>query len=118
MISCAGGTRFSRGRYGVVERFNHSFPVRHSRPGFRATIEIGAGLGEHLSHEQLSAEQERNYVTVELRQNMADRLSESHPRVQTHSRRLPDATSVRRRDFRSLSRYPRPRASAQFAGLY
>jgi SAM-dependent methyltransferase len=70
-------------RYGVVERFNHSFPVRHSRPGFRATMEIGAGLGEHLSYEQLSPEQERNYVTVELRQNMADRLSEIHPRVQT-----------------------------------
>lgn len=70
-------------RYGVVERFNHSFPVRQSRPGFRATMEIGAGLGEHLSYEQLSAEQERNYVTVELRENMAARLSEAHPRVQT-----------------------------------
>ena len=71
------------GRYGVVERFNHSFPVRRSRSGFRATIEIGAGLGEHLSHERLTAEQERDYVAVELRQNMADRLSGAHPRVQT-----------------------------------
>ncbi len=70
-------------RYGMVDRFNHSFPVRHSRPGFRATIEIGAGLGEHLSYEHLSAEQERNYVAVELRENMAARLSEAHPRVQT-----------------------------------
>jgi SAM-dependent methyltransferase len=70
-------------RYGVVERFNHSFPVRHSRPGFRATMEIGAGLGEHLSYEHLSAEQERNYVAVELRDNMAARLSEAYPRVQT-----------------------------------
>ena len=33
-------------RYGMVERFNHSYPVRHSRPGFRSTMEIGAGLGE------------------------------------------------------------------------
>ena len=70
-------------RYGMVERFNHSFPVRHSRPGFRATIEIGAGLGEHLNYEQLSAEQERSYVAVELRENMAERISEAHPRVQT-----------------------------------
>jgi SAM-dependent methyltransferase len=70
-------------RYGVVERFNHSFPVRQSRPGFRASMEIGAGLGEHLSYERLSAEQERNYVAVELRQNMAARLSEAHPRIQT-----------------------------------
>jgi len=70
-------------RYGMVERFNHSFPVRYSRPGFRATIEIGAGLGEHLSHEHLSADQERSYVAVELRDNMAERISEAHPRVQT-----------------------------------
>jgi SAM-dependent methyltransferase len=70
-------------RYGMVERFNHSFPVRYSRPGFRATIEIGAGLGEHLSHEHLSAEQVRSYVAVELRDNMAERISEAHPRVQT-----------------------------------
>lgn len=69
-------------RYGIVDRFNHSFPVRQSRPGFRATIEIGAGLGEHLSYEHLSDEQERAYVAVELRENMAARLSEAHPGVQ------------------------------------
>jgi len=46
-------------------------------------MEIGAGLGEHLSYERLSAQQERDYVTVELRENMADLLSEAHPRVQT-----------------------------------
>jgi SAM-dependent methyltransferase len=70
-------------RYGMIERFNHSFPVNHSRPGFRATIEVGAGLGEHLDHERLSAEQERNYYAVELRENMAARLSQAHPRVHT-----------------------------------
>ena len=70
-------------RYGMVERFNHSFPVRHSTPGFRSTLEIGAGLGEHLSHEHLSAEQERDYVALEMRENMAARLSEAHPNVQS-----------------------------------
>ena len=70
-------------RYGIVERFNHSYPVIQSHAGFRATIEIGAGLGEHLSYEHLSTEQERDYVAVELRENMAARLSEVHPRVQT-----------------------------------
>jgi SAM-dependent methyltransferase len=58
-------------RFGVVENFNHSFPVRHSRPGFRSSIEIGAGLGEHLHYEKLTAEQEENYYAVELRENMA-----------------------------------------------
>jgi SAM-dependent methyltransferase len=68
-------------RYGVVERFNHTFPVKHSRPGFRRTLEIGAGLGEHLHHERLTGEQERNYYAVELRENMAARIRQVHPSV-------------------------------------
>ncbi len=70
-------------RYGIVERFNHTFPAKHSRPGFRRTIEIGAGLGEHLRHERLTPEQQREYYAVELRENMAARLSELHPGVRT-----------------------------------
>jgi SAM-dependent methyltransferase len=69
-------------RYGVVERFNHSFPVRYSRPGFRTTLEIGAGLGEHLDHERLTPEQELGYCALELREQMAERIRERHPRVQ------------------------------------
>ena len=68
-------------RYGVVERFNHSFPVKYSHPAFETTLEIGAGLGEHLNHEDLTPEQEREYYALELRENMAARLSEAHPRV-------------------------------------
>ena len=68
-------------RFGIVERFNHSFPVRHSRPGFRTTVEIGAGLGEHLHHEKLSAEQEANYYAVELRENMAEEIRRRFPRA-------------------------------------
>jgi SAM-dependent methyltransferase len=69
-------------RYGFVERFNHSFPVRHSRPGFLTTIEIGAGLGEHLHYEKLTPEQERNYFAVELRENMAAEIRKSFPQIQ------------------------------------
>jgi SAM-dependent methyltransferase len=69
-------------RYGIVERFNHSFPVRHSRPGFRATIEIGAGLGEHLHYERLTPDQEKNYCAVELRENMAAEIRKSFPKIQ------------------------------------
>lgn len=70
-------------RYGIVERFNHCFPVRYSQPGFRTTLEIGAGLGEHLHYEHLTPAQEGEYHVVELRENMATRLSELHPNVQT-----------------------------------
>jgi SAM-dependent methyltransferase len=69
-------------RYGVIERFNHSFPVKYSRPDFRRTIEVGAGLGEHLNHERLLPEQERQYYAVELRPNMAAHISDAHPGVE------------------------------------
>jgi SAM-dependent methyltransferase len=68
-------------RYGLIERFNHSFPVRHSREGFSRTIEIGAGLGEHLRHEPLSPAQEEGYCAVELRENMAQQIRADHPRI-------------------------------------
>ena len=68
-------------RFGIVERFNHSFPVKHSHPGFKTTVEIGAGLGEHLDYEKLSPEQEANYYAVELRENMAEEIRKRFPRV-------------------------------------
>lgn len=67
--------------YGAIERFNHRFPVRRSQPGFRRTIEIGAGLGEHLRYERLSAAQERDYCSVELRENMAEQIRARYPRT-------------------------------------
>jgi SAM-dependent methyltransferase len=70
-------------RYGVVESFNHGYPVRHAPAGFARTLEIGAGLGTHLEYERLTPEQEREYVALDLRQNMAERLHERYPRVQT-----------------------------------
>jgi SAM-dependent methyltransferase len=72
-----------RSRYGLVERFNHTFPVRHSRLGFRTTLEIGAGLGEHLEYEKLTAEQERNYYCNEYRENMAAGIRQRFPNVRT-----------------------------------
>jgi SAM-dependent methyltransferase len=71
-------------RYGVVDAFNHGYPVRHAPAAFRNTLEIGAGLGEHLAYETLSPEQEANYVALELRSNMAQIIQETYPRVQTH----------------------------------
>jgi SAM-dependent methyltransferase len=67
-------------RYGVIDRFNHSFPVHHSKP-FHRTLEIGAGLGEHLNYEHLSDGQEHDYYALELRENMAERIRSEHPRI-------------------------------------
>jgi len=68
-------------RYGLIERFNHEFPVRCSRAGFSSTLEIGAGLGEHLLYEKLTDEQRANYHALELRENMAAEIQRKFPEV-------------------------------------
>jgi len=69
-------------RFGMIEKFNHMFPVRHSQPGFVTTLEIGAGLGEHVHYEQLNPEQARNYYALELRENMAAEIRKNFPQIQ------------------------------------
>jgi len=68
-------------RFGRIEKFNHGYPVRHAPPSFRRTLEIGAGLGEHLEHETLTAEQSKNYYAVELRPNMTAALQARFPDI-------------------------------------
>src|SRR5437867_11700624 len=69
-------------RYSLVEKFNHGYPLKHAPQGFVRTLEIGAGLGEHLEYERLTAQQERNYVALELREHMAAKLRQRYPSVQ------------------------------------
>lgn len=69
-------------KYGAVEDFNHGYPIHHAPHTFLRTLEIGAGLGEHLAHESLTQEQRRNYVALELRENMLECLRDRHPDVQ------------------------------------
>lgn len=69
-------------RYGILDDFNHGYAVEQAPEKFLTTLEIGAGLGEHLAYEKLTEEQERNYVALELRENMAARLRERFPNIQ------------------------------------
>jgi len=66
-------------RYGVIERFNHGWPAKTARRGER-TLEIGAGLGEHLNTEPEFARED--YVACELRPEMAAVIAERHPTVE------------------------------------
>jgi SAM-dependent methyltransferase len=69
-------------RYSAIERFNHGFPRAHRRdwpiPRIK-TLEIGAGLGEHIAYEDLSFQE---YTALELRELMATRIQERYPDVQ------------------------------------
>ena len=63
-------------RYGRIERFNHEYPVEPGASG--RTLEIGAGLGEHLKYEDLSRQ---DYYAVELREDLARAIRERYPEV-------------------------------------
>ncbi len=69
-------------KYGIIEKFNHGYVVDHAPAQFTHTLEIGAGLGEHLAYEKLTAEQLANYVCVELRAAMAAEIRRAHPGCQ------------------------------------
>jgi SAM-dependent methyltransferase len=70
-------------RYSIVDGFNHKYPVRYAPQKFSRTLEIGAGLGEHVLYERLTPGQKSQYVALELRQNMAERIKDRFPEIQT-----------------------------------
>ena len=57
-----------------IARFNHGYTARSARAG--RTLEIGAGLGDHLRYEDLTAQQ---YHAVELREHMAEAIRQDFP---------------------------------------
>jgi len=56
-------------QHGHIVRFNHRYAARSACSG--RTLEIGAGLGEHLRYEDLSAQE---YHALELRETMAEAI--------------------------------------------
>jgi SAM-dependent methyltransferase len=71
-------------KYSIADRFSHVYVAKNRPPQFVKTLEIGAGLGEHLKYETLTEDQLRNYVAVETRENMASRLHDNWPKIQTY----------------------------------
>ena len=74
--------QINRSKFSKIINFNHKYIVKRSKDNFLSTLEVGAGLGEHLTYEKLSEEQLRSYVCVEFRDNMAQALKERFPKVQ------------------------------------
>jgi SAM-dependent methyltransferase/putative flippase GtrA len=63
--------------YGFVGKFDNRYPLKTFFPGCR-TLEIGAGLGEHLNWEDRGAQE---YHAIELRQELCDRIKERFPGI-------------------------------------
>ena len=68
--------------YSLVESFNHGYVVRHAPMRFSRTLELGAGLGEHLRYERLTSDQKQSYFALELRENMANHIRSRFSEVQ------------------------------------
>jgi SAM-dependent methyltransferase len=68
-------------RYGAIERFNHTYPMRHlpTKEPIR-TLEVGAGIGGHLKFEPL---EHQDYHCIELRESMAAEIRRRYPGVTT-----------------------------------
>jgi SAM-dependent methyltransferase len=68
-------------RYNAIERFNHTYPLRHLPATERwRTLELGAGIGGHLSFEPLDCQ---DYHCIELREAMAQEIRRRFPSVVT-----------------------------------
>jgi len=66
-------------KYHIVEIFNHKYPIFVS-PSHGKTLEIGSGLGEHISYEHLN---KTKYYALELRNNMSTVIKKKFPQVHT-----------------------------------
>ncbi len=60
-----------------VLNFNHRYPLRSARANTR-TLEVGAGLGDHLRFEDLETQE---YHAIELRKSMAEAIYRDYPGV-------------------------------------
>lgn len=69
-------------KFSIIDEFNHKYSVQHAAKSFTHTLEIGAGLGEHLKYEVLTPEQRKNYFCLDLRENMVEVIHKTFPDVQ------------------------------------
>ena len=64
-----------RKKYGIVDKFNHNSVVKSMPKNFLKTLEIGAGIGEHLNYEKLNDNQKKNYYAMDIRENLLKIIS-------------------------------------------
>jgi SAM-dependent methyltransferase len=58
-------------KYAIIEKFNHNYVVKLPHKIGSKTLEIGAGLGEHLKHENLDTQ---DYYCLEYRESFCEQI--------------------------------------------
>lgn len=71
----------NRPYYSFIEKFNHNYVVKYAPKEFLTTLEIGAGLGNHLKYEKLCEKRKNHYIALEIRENVAKKFQEIHPNM-------------------------------------
>jgi len=66
--------------YGIIDRFNHHYPLRHLPAGDFRTLELGAGMGRHVPFEPLDRQE---YHCIEQVPRMAEDIRRTYPTVTT-----------------------------------
>ena len=72
-----------RKKYSIIDKFNHKTVVNSRPKSFLKTLEIGAGIGEHLNYENLNDDQKKNYYAMDIRENLLKIISKEHPMINT-----------------------------------
>ena len=70
-------------KYLIIDKFNHNVVVKTRPINFLKTLEIGAGIGEHLNYENLNDHQKKNYYAMDIRENLLKIISNEHPMINT-----------------------------------
>jgi len=73
-------------RFGLIQKFNHTYAARTAATKLR-TLDVGAGLGEHLEFEDGHAGE---YVALELRPEMAEEIVRRYPYITTVTGNMED----------------------------
>ena len=72
-----------RKKYSIIDKFNHKVVVNSRPKSFLKTLEIGAGIGEHLNYENLNDNQKKNYYAMDIRENLLKIISKEHHMINT-----------------------------------
>jgi SAM-dependent methyltransferase len=85
-------------KYTLVERFNQECDTVLKvgvKPGIK-TLEIGAGLGEHLAHENLKIQE---YTALEIRPDFVEVIKKRFPNVRVIAENIEKKTSLPEKYF-------------------
>jgi SAM-dependent methyltransferase len=72
---------YSAKKYSGLIDFGHKYVVKHSPKEFIRTLDVGAGLGEHLHYECLNRKQTLGYHALEYRSGIAKILCKHWPGI-------------------------------------